>query len=90
MWLGLVVIALVIAADQISKFFVLEKLTEGLPVACTSFFNWVKVWNTGVSFSLFNDYGRFGVVVLTIFALGVSVFLFWWMLKETNKLKIIV
>lgn len=88
MWLGLVVIALVIAADQISKFFVLEKLTEALPVACTSFFNWVKVWNTGVSFSLFNDYGRFGVVVLTIFALGVSVFLFWWMLKETNKLKI--
>lgn len=88
MWLGLLVIVFAVVADQISKFFAALQLVEGVPVAVTSFFNWVKVWNTGVSFSMFNNYGQTGAVVLSVFALGVVVFLFMWMLKETNRLKI--
>ena len=88
MWLGLIVIFLTVAADQISKFFAAEHFVESQPIACTSFFNWVKVWNTGVSFSMFNGHGQTGAVILTVFALCVAVFLFYWMLKETNKLKI--
>lgn len=88
MWLGFIVIVLVVLADQLSKFFILQQLSEGEVVACTGFFNWVRVWNTGVSFSLFNNYGKMGVIVLTLFALGVAVFLLCWMLKETDKLKI--
>ncbi len=88
MWLGLIVIICAIAADQISKFFAAAQLSEGLPVAVTSFFSWVKVWNTGVSFSMFNNYGQTGAIVLSVFALGVAVFLFMWMLKETDRLKI--
>lgn len=88
MWLGLIVIICAIAADQISKFFAAAQLAEGLPVAVTGFFNWVKVWNTGVSFSMFNNYGQTGAIVLSVFALGVAVFLFMWMLKETDRLKI--
>ncbi len=88
MWLGLIVIVLTVAADQISKFFAAEHFVESQPLACTSFFNWVKVWNTGVSFSMFNNYGQTGVIVLSGFALGVAAFLFYWLLQETNKLKI--
>ena len=88
MWLGLIVIVLTVAADQISKFFAAEHLVESQPFASTSFFNWVKVWNTGVSFSMFNNYGQTGAIILSVFALGVAASLFYWMLKETNKLKI--
>ena len=88
MRLGLIIIVLTVAADQISKFLAFTDLSEGLPVAVTSFFNWVKVWNTGVSFSMFNNHGQAGAVVLSVFALGVAAFLFRWMLKETNRLKI--
>lgn len=88
MRLGLIVIVLTIMADQISKFFAFDLLPEGQPVAVTSFFNWVKVWNTGVSFSMFNNHGRLGAVLLSLFALGVAAFLFSWMLKEKNRLKI--
>ena len=49
MWLGLLVIVFAVVADQISKFFAASQLVEGVPVAVTSFFNWVKVWNTGVT-----------------------------------------
>ncbi len=88
MKLGLIVIVLTIIADQISKFFVSANLSEELPVAVTSFFSWVKVWNTGVSFSMFNNHGQTGAIVLSLFALGVAAFLFSWMIKEKNELKI--
>lgn len=88
MRLGLIIIVLTVAADQISKFLAFTDLSEGLPVAVTSFFNWVKVWNTGVSFSMFNNHGQAGVVVLSVFALGVAAFLFRWMTKENDRLKI--
>lgn len=89
MWLGLIIIVLTVAADQISKFFVFTNLSESLPMAITSFFNLVKVRNTGVSFSMFSNYGQTGAIVLSLFAIGVAAFLFAWMLKEDNRLKII-
>lgn len=88
MWVGLIVIFLTVLSDQISKFFVYENMADGEHVVFCAFFNLVKVWNTGVSFSMFNGHGQTGAVILTVFALCVAVFLFYWMLKETNKLKI--
>lgn len=88
MWVGLIVIFLTVLSDQISKFFVYENMADGEHVVFCVFFNLVKVWNTGVSFSMFNGHGQTGAVILTVFALCVAVFLFYWMLKETNKLKI--
>ena len=87
MWVGLIVIFLTVLSDQISKFFVYENMADGEHVVFCAFFNLVKVWNTGVSFSMFNGHGQTGAVILTVFALCVAVFLFYWMLKETNKLK---
>lgn len=44
----------------------------------TSFFNLVMAWNTGVSFSMFNDFGDLGAILLICFALGIcGLFLFW-------------
>ena len=48
----------------------------------------VKVWNTGISFSMFNDYGNAGKIALICFALAVVAFLLRWMYNEDNRLKI--
>ncbi|MCP5361869.1 MAG: signal peptidase II [Hyphomicrobiales bacterium] len=64
---------LVLALDQISKEVLIAHLqNRSGPVHVTSFFNLVMVWNTGVSFGLFQDmqYGQFffaglsGIIVL--------------------------
>lgn len=38
---------------------------------------------------MFSNYGQTGAIVLSVFAIGVAAFLFGWMLKEDNRLKII-
>ncbi len=88
MWIGLSVIVLTVLFDQVSKFFVYENMADGEQLFFGNLFNLVKVWNTGVSFSLFNGYGQTGAIILTVFAVVVAAFLFYWMLKETNQLKI--
>ncbi len=63
---GIVLALIVVLADQISKWWVVDVLMrpEGIdhtpyfsapPIAVTSFFNMVMVWNPGVSFGLFNN-----------------------------------
>lgn len=48
---GLIIAAVVIAADQLSKFWVLNHLLgEQAVIVYAPFFNVVRAWNTGVSF----------------------------------------
>ena len=87
MFLGLSVAALVLIADQISKCYILNVVLEDKAmIIYTSWFNLVKAWNTGVSFSMFNDKGIFGVIMLSALAIGIIVFLFRWLCRETNRL----
>lgn len=88
MFLGVFIIFFAIIADQFSKFWVDTRLVLDEPIVCNDYFNLIKVWNTGVSFSLFNDYGQTGTVVLIVFALLVSGFLLYWMFHEYQPLKI--
>jgi len=86
---GLIVIVLTVLADQVSKFAVDLYVRGGEVIAYGDFFNLVKVWNTGVSFSMFNNYGAVGTVVLSAFALIVCAFLLNWMRKEENRLTVL-
>lgn len=58
-----------VLADQISKGWVLKAITAGtLPAKITSFFNFIFVWNPGISFGLFsqrNDIVFLGLTFLT-------------------------
>lgn len=89
MYLGFAVILLAVAADQASKTWIDYHLMAQQPQAYGEYFNLVKVWNSGVSFSMFSNHGRLGAVVLCAAALIVCVFLLRWMLKEHNKIKIV-
>ncbi|MBR6355238.1 MAG: signal peptidase II [Alphaproteobacteria bacterium] len=89
MILGIAAIIFALSADQLSKYWLAAQLSNGDIIAFGDFFNWVKVWNTGVSFSMFNDYGNLGRIALCVLSLVVCAFLLWWMKKEKDKIKIV-
>jgi signal peptidase II len=85
--LGLAVAALVVALDQVSKWWIVEvvmqppRVIELLPV-----FNLVMGWNRGVSFGLFNaDYG-INAWLFTAVAAVVVAFLLAWLRKVEKRL----
>jgi len=86
--LGLFIIIAAFSADQLSKIAADMYVADSHGLAIFDWFNLIKVWNTGVSFSMFNDYGNIGKYLLIILALIVCAFLLYLMLKEKNKLKI--
>lgn len=87
MFFGLCLAALVLVADQISKYYILnEVLEDRAMIIYTSWFNLVKAWNTGVSFSMFNDMGAWGAFLLSVLALSIIGFLVMWLKKEPSRL----
>lgn len=88
MLLGLSVAFLIIVFDQASKYYIMnEVLSEYGVISYTSFFNLVRAWNTGVSFSMFNNWGMWGVIVLSVVAMTIVGFLVYWL--YTEKVRII-
>lgn len=87
MFIGLNVALLVLFADQISKYLMLNKvLGEHVMIYVTPFFNLVRAWNTGVSFSMFNNYGSLGVWILSSLALIIVGLLIYWMKNEQSRM----
>ena len=89
MFLGIITIFAAFMVDQLSKFMIDTQVVVSHHIVCNDYFNLVKVWNTGVSFSMFNDYGTLGTVILSTISLVVSAFLLNWMRRETDRLKIV-
>lgn len=87
MLLGLCVAVVVLVADQATKFWIMnDVLAEKAMIVFTPFFSLVRAWNTGVSFSMFNNWGLSGVVILSLVAFIIIAFLFNWLRKENNRL----
>lgn len=89
MRLGLLLGAIVLLADQASKYWILNGLD--LPalgsVAVLPVLNLTMVWNHGVTFGLFNGLGRTGPVLLTGVAVAVVLLLVVWM-RSTDRLRV--
>ena len=86
---GILAIVFAFLADQLSKYWLAMHLATGEIIGFGDFFNLVKVWNTGVSFSMFNNYGNVGRIALCSLSLIVCAFLLYWMFKEKDKIKIV-
>ena len=67
MWLGLFVALVVVCVDQFSKYWILRFLDISSYVVLGDYFNLVRAWNTGVSFSMLNNYGNVGSWILSLF-----------------------
>ena len=86
MFFGSIVAVLVIVADQLSKYLVLEWLNVRAYEPLTNFFSVVRAWNTGVSFSMLNNYGNVGAYLLSAVAVIIVLMLLHWLKKEENRL----
>lgn len=86
MRIGLLLAAIVLVADQASKYWILNGLD--LPslgsVALLPVLNLTMVWNHGVTFGMFNGLGRIGPMLLTAVAIGVVALLGVWM-RRTDR-----
>ena len=77
---GLLVALAILVADQISKLFFLDLMQQNpAGIVVTPFFNLVMVWNTGVSFGLFQEDSSFRSWTLIAVALAVLVWLGVWL-----------
>lgn len=90
--LGLPVAAAILAADQASKWWILEvaRLPEvgQIPVWSAGPFglDLTMVWNRGVTFGLFSGDGAWNHVILGVIAAAIAVFLLRWMARAENRL----
>jgi len=78
-----------ILLDQLSKYFFKGYLlNHEAYIVLTSFFNLVYTWNTGVSFSLFNDNTEFNRwLLISVSLIIVFILIFFW-LKQEKDIKI--
>ena len=85
---GLLAAALVLAADQASKWWVLEvlRLPERGQVPVLPVLSLTMVWNQGVTFGLFHQDGAWGPWILTAVALAVVAALSAWMRRAESAL----
>lgn len=83
----LAIIVFVIACDQYSKFWVLNKLNliNVGHIEISRFFDLTMVWNRGVSFGIFradSDFGRWALVGVTSL---ISILFSFWLLQSKNR-----
>ncbi len=85
---GLLFGLIVLAADQSSKYWILNGLD--LPalgsIALLPVLNLTMVWNHGVTFGMFNGLGRSGPLLLTLVAVVVVGLLLAWMRRARTRL----
>lgn len=88
MWrLGLSAAVLVLAADQFSKVYFLDLMQQNpAGIAVLPFFNLVMVWNTGVSFGLFQEDSAMRSWTLIGVAVAVMIWLLVWMWRAQQRL----
>ena len=81
----LILSAVVIALDQLSKAWVLAKLPEytAIPVI-DGFWNWYRTYNTGAAFSFLSDAGGWQIWFFTILAVAISSLLGFWLSRTTR------
>jgi signal peptidase II len=82
-WLSLA--ALVLLADQATKWLVLQTMPLGEVIPITGFFNLVHVRNPGAAFSFLADAGGWQRWLFTLFALGVSALLIFMMRRAPEQ-----
>ena len=77
-------IRLIIIADLSSKELVFTFIGDNHFIKVTSFFNLVKVYNTGISFGMFTDL-EYGQIILSVIGLAIVTILINWLRNNDKK-----
>jgi signal peptidase II len=82
---GLLIAAAIFTADRVTKWLAVDVWNFAVhPIQYGRFFNFILVWNPGVSFGMFQTNAEFVQWMLATFAVGVSIALAVW-LTRTNS-----
>jgi signal peptidase II len=83
--LGLNIATLVFAADQLSKYWILNviNLDEREPIQITPFMDLAMAWNKGVSYGLLSTHMQGLLVALSV---AIAIMLVFWLRKATKPL----
>jgi signal peptidase II len=84
---GLALSALIVVLDQVSKWWILERLM--MPprvIEVTSYFNLVMTWNRGVSFGLFNNDSPYNALILSVVAAVIAGLLLIWLARARQPI----
>ena len=82
----LVVSAVVIVLDQVTKAWVLASLPEYQPVTVIDgFWNWYRSYNTGAAFSFLSDAGGWQKYFFLVLALGICTLLAVWLARTPRR-----
>ena len=90
--LGLPIAASLCAADQLSKWFILDRLNLDavgqIPLFAAGPFglDLTMVWNRGVTFGMLTGESSWHQIALSVLALAVAAFLLRWMARAENRL----
>lgn len=77
--LAIALAVLVVALDQLSKWWIVAVLMQPPRVVpLTPFLNFVLIFNRGASFGVFRHAGPWGPWILSAFAIAISLWLFRW------------
>jgi signal peptidase II len=78
--LALAAAVVIVAADQASKWWILERLMQPPRIVpLTPFLDFVLVWNRGITFGLFNQGGAAQPIVFTALAIVIAAGLLVWL-----------
>ena len=84
---GLIICFVLVFLDQFTKHTVLTQITETDSVSILPILDFVLIWNTGISYGLFDSSGKFGRVTLSVLGLLITLFLLFQMVRSTGKLE---
>jgi signal peptidase II len=81
-------VAAIFLSDQASKLYLyfVADIARSQPIAVTSFFELILVWNRGISYGLFQQSTELGRWFLIVFSLAASVFLSIWAWRSGERL----
>ena len=87
---GIWTAAFVATCDQLSKLIILAIVMQPPRVIeITEFFNFVLVWNRGVSFGMLQSASIWGPILLGVLTVGIIVLLFFWLREAKTRLCVI-
>ena len=85
MFLGICIALAAFLIDQASKWFVIDFFDKAIsPIKYGNYFNLVEAWNTGVSFSMFDDGGMFGSVLIPPIVNTIITYFYCFGLKKSK------
>lgn len=85
-WRWLLIAPVIVALHQLASLLIFPAIEQrGAPIEVLPFFRLVEVWNTGVSFGMFNNLA-YGQWLLAALSIAITLFLLRWLSRTEDAI----